>query len=169
MTVPIYGGRPSKLTPERAELIVGMVAKGMPLSTAAAKAGVGESTFFHWLAQGEHPKGRNARMYAEFRDRVYRAVKEAEGSAVEAIESAWRGGYVTARRRLKDGSVEESYAKPDWSAAAWYLERRHRDQWGKVDVVNVRLLAEHVAEQEGLTPAEREELERELAAILGTK
>jgi transposase-like protein len=46
------GGRPSKLTEERADAILQSVEQGSYLKVAALSAGVGESTLHRWLANG---------------------------------------------------------------------------------------------------------------------
>lgn len=46
------GGRPSKLTDERADTILQAVEQGSYLKVAAAAAGVGEATLHRWLADG---------------------------------------------------------------------------------------------------------------------
>ena len=48
-------GRPSKLTPERAQAIALAVSEGHYLQHAAAAAGVARSTVHSWLAPG--PEG----------------------------------------------------------------------------------------------------------------
>ena len=70
-------GRPSKLTPERQEAILGFIRAGVPNLHAAQLAGICESTFYHWLElakpgeDGEAPDPR----YLEFSE----CVKEGRG------------------------------------------------------------------------------------------
>ena len=167
---PSHGGRRTKLTPERASGILAMVRNGVPQEVAAKRNGVDASTYWRWLKQGEADHGRNAKLYREFRKNVESAISDAEGSAVEAVKRAWEGGATIAEREItrKDGSVvvERTLSKPDWAAAAWYLERAHRDRWSKTDQVNLRLLSDQIAQDESLTPEEREQLFTELAGFL---
>jgi hypothetical protein len=157
--------RPTKLTDERSQIIIDAVRNGVPRETAARLAGVAPSTLFLWLSKGQGSTSR----YSEFLESVERAGAEAEEEALEVIRQAARGGAVLGTRRYtkRDGTpvVEETRAKPDWQAAAWYLERAHRDSWTKTDRIDIKLLADHVAETEGLTPEERDELFRELSVI----
>jgi hypothetical protein len=160
-------GRPDKLTDERAQTIVDAVRRGVPRETAARLAGVAPSTLFLWLSKGQQAaSGR----YSEFSEAVDRAAAEAEETAIEAIRQAAQGGGMITTRTYtrKDGTVVEEItrAKPDWSAAAWYLERAFRDRWSRVERVDLKLLADQVAHDEGLTPEERDELFREVGIFL---
>src|SRR6266542_3709738 len=47
------GGRPSKLTPELAERLCGLVGTGALLKDVAAACEVGEATVHEWMARGE--------------------------------------------------------------------------------------------------------------------
>jgi len=72
-----------------------------------------------------------------FSDAVTRAMDISESVYVELIEEA---------------------AKKDWRAAAWMLERRHREDYGKrsrADVqVDVRRMVEDTAAEAGISPDE---------------
>ena len=102
------GGRPSKLTDALQTQIVADVKAGNYAEIAAKRAGIGEKTFYRWMAWGEQSRPR----YAEFRQ----AIRDAEGHA-EA-----RAVTVIAAEMAKD-----------WKAAAWYLERKFHDRWGRRD------------------------------------
>lgn len=93
-------GRPTKLDETRAEAIEKSIAAGGSRLSAAAAAGVHDSTLREWLqrgAKGEEP-------YAAFRARIKRAEAEAEQAMV--------------------GIVREAALDGTWQAAAWWLERR---------------------------------------------
>lgn len=160
-------GRPSKGTPERMAAIVAKVALGVPQEVAARACGVHPATMYRWKAQGE--RSRSGPFY-EFYESLGRAEAAFEADAVAGIQAVAEGGQLLRRSvtRHKDGSETEdcSYTRKEWTAYAWLLERRHRDRWGRTDRVDLRVLSEQVAADESLTPAEREELQRELAAFL---
>jgi hypothetical protein len=69
----------------------------------------------------------------------FHAVKKAESEAsvlvVRVVREAAKGGAVVRRtvRTLRDGTVKvvEKYARPRWQAAAWWLERRYPEDWGR--------------------------------------
>lgn len=99
-------GRPSKLTKEVHERIVSAVAKGCPLVSAAAAAGIGHTTVKTWMQKGETQKSGG---YAAFRADVVRARDVAVGQYVEMVNEA---------------------AVKDHRAAAWMLARLDPNRWG---------------------------------------
>ena len=99
-------GRPQKLTAEVARVLVESVAAGMPRRHAAARAGIGLSTFMLWMANGREgisdgPDGAN---YVELLERI----KRAEADAVQ-----------------RNVVLIQTHARKTWQAAAWWLERRY--------------------------------------------
>lgn len=109
MDKPKKKGRASKLTPETQARIVGALEAGCYFGAACQAAGIDESTGYRWMERGE----RGEAGYREFREAVKKAEGAAEAGAVAAIRSAYQGGT--------------------WQAAAWYLERKHPERWGKVE------------------------------------
>lgn len=144
--------RPLKLTPETRDKIVNAVTAGHYQGVAARLAGVGESTFYMWMAkgrEGEFP-------YCELVEAMAQAEAEAEAVRVQEIMAA---------------------GKLDWRAHAWYLERKFNDRWGKVDRVSAQVEHsgqvtqnhEYTIEQKLETDPESAELLRRLyARSLGT-
>lgn len=108
------GGRKSKLTPELQERICRLVREGNYLRVAALATGIHEATLYRWLADGEAEKSG---IYREFYVALKRAEAEAEARMVARIETA---------------------AVETWQAAAWYLERKYADRWGRRERVDVR-------------------------------
>lgn len=96
-------GRPSALTPEVGKTILRAIREGADRGAAARAAGVAPSTLRGWLQREEEP-------YSGFKV----ALEKAEG-ALE-VEAA-RLVFAAARRT------------PAW--AAWYLERKSPDVWGR--------------------------------------
>jgi len=114
--------RRDKLTPERFETIVRAIREGNTYRAAAGLAGVTESTLYNWLERGR--KARSGK-YLEFLEAVKKAEAEAEARHVRIVERA---------------------AAKNWTAAAWWLERRRPDDWslkqrvehsGRIDVRQV--------------------------------
>jgi len=92
-------GRPTKLTASVKETVLAALELGATRCHAAAAAGVGERTLYHWLEKGAaDTKGA----YWQF----LQDVKKAEGRCTVAL--------------LK---LIQSAAVTDWKAAAWILER----------------------------------------------
>ncbi len=102
------GGRPSKLTPERQARVCDAIRAGVPPETAAAYAGIDESTFYRWLQRGRGPDAEP--LYAGFGEAVRMAMAEWETRDILLIGEA---------------------AKSDWRAAAWRLERRLPKRYGR--------------------------------------
>ncbi len=144
----IMAGRRTKLTPEKIEGITRAVQAGHYFVTACKLNGISESVGYEWLArgQGTHPRPKTA-LYARFAEAVEKATAEAESRALVTIQKAALGGAPVVRskrtktttRTLKDGTVEtvtnsediEELTPPNWTAAAWYLERKFPDRWAK--------------------------------------
>lgn len=113
------GGRPSSLTPDVHRLIVKMLASGNYVETAAAAAGVDRMTIRAWLKRGAREKvGR----YAKFSRDVGKALGEAEASLLALIATA-------------------AYGSKQWQAAAWILERKFPQRYGR------RIQVEEAAER----------------------
>jgi len=107
-------GRPTKLTLEASGRIVQAVKAGNSLEVAAAFATVHRSTLQRWLQRGDPEKSaKRDAPYREFRAEVEAARAEAEVRAVARVTQA---------------------AEKDWRAAAWFLERRCSQRWGRSPV-----------------------------------
>jgi len=101
-------GRPTKLTSEVQEAIVSAIRAGNYMETAAAYAGIAKGTFYEWLRRGRRAKSGR---YRAFVDAVEIALAEAEVQDLQRIEDAAKNGV--------------------WQAAAWRLERKFPEKWGR--------------------------------------
>lgn len=104
--------RPSKLTPESQARIVQAIEVGATYELAAQFGGVVYTTFNDWMKRGEDAK--SGRFY-EF----YNAIKAAEGKAA-----------------IKWLALIDKAATDSWQAAAWKLERRYPETFGRRVVQN---------------------------------
>jgi len=77
-------------------------------TTAAEAAGIGKSTHYEWMEKGE----QGIEPYAEYADAIKKAEAIAEQNAVKVIKEA---------------------SRDNWTAGAWYLERKFPDKWGRKD------------------------------------
>lgn len=100
-------GRPSKLTPEVQQRVLQAIAGGNTKKDAAAYAGVGYRTLEAWLAD-QRPA------FQQFQQAV--AQKEAEAV-------------------VRNVTLIQKAAADTWQAAAWWLERRRPDDWGRKERV----------------------------------
>lgn len=132
--------RGHKLTEERRAAILNNLRTGLSVKSAAERTGVSYQTYADWLrrGRGEHPRLRQTQFWADFAAEVDRVLAEAEAQAIRKVHQA---------------------ADTDWRAAAWFLERRFRERWGRqteqpvaaggeVKVVFVDTLSEELAERE---------------------
>ena len=99
--------RPTKLTPEVHETIINSVKAGMTYRLACVRVDIDESTLYRWLTAGEtQVKGQ----FCEFRKEFMRALADSAEVLLNQI-------------RVK--------AYEDWKAAAFILEQRFPDDYGK--------------------------------------
>jgi transposase len=104
-------GRPSKLTPEVEARLLQALGTAAFKKTAAPYAGIGRSTLYRWLEQGEADieAGINSDL-RKFVERANKAEAEAELRLLAEITGA---------------------KSKNWRSAAWILERKHPNQWGR--------------------------------------
>lgn len=105
----IRPGRTTKLTPEVLKTICDGIEEGLPQKYAAARAGVGESTFYHWLKLGREAKSGKYREFLE-------SIKLAEAECI----------------RVNTMFIQVA-AKDSWQAAAWLLERRFPKDYARTE------------------------------------
>lgn len=143
-------GRPTRLTREIAKAIEDRVRIGLPLTVAAEQVSIGGGLACEWVQRGEgthcDPSKKKRRIYADFAERIKKAVADDQARRIGRIEQAARGGQVVARRTVTkpNGEVitEEKWSEPQWTADMTHLERRYPDQWG-------RRIVEHTGPQGG--------------------
>lgn len=104
---------PFKMTPETVAKLCTALEQGLPKYLAAAAAGIDQATLNMW-----RDKGR--RGVSELYIETYQLILAAEARAAE--------------RWLR--YIDAAAAQPNtWQAAAWALERRFREDFGRVDTV----------------------------------
>lgn len=103
--------RPTKLNPEVQRKIVQAISVGATYKLAAQYGGVTYNTFLNWMAKGETSK--SGQLF-EF----FNAVKEAEG--VAGVK--WLA------------VIDKASTNGQWQAAAWKLERRYPEDYGRTRV-----------------------------------
>ena len=98
----------SKLTPELQEKILRHLRIGAYVETAAACVGISRDTFYQWMKKG----ARGQKPYVAFAQAVDQALAESEARDLGTILKA---------------------SQASWQAAAWRLERRFPDRYGRHD------------------------------------
>ncbi|MGA5127755.1 hypothetical protein ACPCAG_31190 [Streptomyces pseudogriseolus] len=151
------GGRPRLLSEEVEARLVSASRTGIAVELAAEMAGISRTSFLRWMAlgraeveareAGEEPD-EEAEQYVALYEKVRTARAHAAARAMANIRRVADGGVVTkvTTRRFRDSvtgeiveeTVEDRTA-PDWRADAWYLERQHREHYGKDAVVAVEI------------------------------
>lgn len=96
-------GRPTRMTPDKIDQIATAVAGHLSLESAAELVGVSKDAVYYWFKKGQEAR-RNK--YTEFAERIK-----------------------SARALAKLDLVTKVAGAPDWRAAAWMLERRHREEF----------------------------------------
>lgn len=100
-------GRPTVLTQEIQDELVKYLSIGNYLETACDMVGVNTQMVKRWIYAG----ARGNPKYKEFSDAIKRAHAQAEVMLLALIDRAAQGGA--------------------WQAAAWRLERKFPDKWGR--------------------------------------
>jgi len=131
------------------EQIVERVRTGLDLTDAAASANITKQTIWNWrrrgalnralVAQGKPLATDDGDAYVKFVDALERAEAEAELVRLAIIQRAAEGGFKTTRETIKydaagdvlERTVVTEVSLPQWTAAAWYLERRHARKYGR--------------------------------------
>lgn len=99
-------GARTKLTTELQETVCELLRAGNYLHIATSQAGISPATHHEWIRKGEE----GTQPYADYKDAVTRAWEAAE---------------------VRNVTLIQRHAQGDWRAAAWYLERSRRENWGK--------------------------------------
>lgn len=108
-------GSVPKLTVQLIDAIAQAIRKGTYVETAVALTGISKQSFYRWLrdAEGENPN----ELCLKLSDAVKKAMAESEQRDLDVIDRAAQEGV--------------------WQAAAWRLERKHPDRWGRQSKVQL--------------------------------
>ncbi|MDP3767724.1 MAG: hypothetical protein Q8S13_06890 [Dehalococcoidia bacterium] len=106
-------GRPTKLTPEIAARIFQALRAGNNRPAAAHYGGISQETFQTWMRRG---RAARAGIHRDFLVGVEKAEADAQIASVAIIQSA---------------------ARKTWQAAAWWLERKFPQEWGRRERMEV--------------------------------
>ena len=107
--------RKPKLTEKMIETAEKLIAAGNYQRHVAQYLGIDESTWYRWLQKGERAQQNS--LYSK----LYKAVKKAEAEAV-----------------ARNVTIIQKAAQDTWQAAAWWLERKCPEEWGKKNKLDVQ-------------------------------
>lgn len=128
-------GRPALKVEDHIERLAEAILLGATYKLAAQYAGISYKTFEGWCQRAEHAAPGTP--LARLRERL------AEAEALAAL------GWLA--------KIERAADEGDWRAAAWKLERRYPEAWGRVARHDVRVSVEHmvarVAQELGIDTA----------------
>lgn len=109
-----------KLTHQLQEQIGNNITLGMPLKFAAEAVGITEQTFYNWLKRGEAESKGQFHDFAEY-------MKACQAKAVQL--------------HLK--LITKAATEGSWQASAWILERRHPEEFGRREKVELDANMKH--------------------------
>jgi hypothetical protein len=136
-------GRKSPLSKELIEKAHELIAAGNYAVVACQLLGICQATYYNYLKKGEKDLEAGVdSLELEFLKAIKEAEAEAEARNVALIQTAAQG---------------------TWQAAAWYLERKHKDRW------SVKSAVELTGKEGGPIEIEspRERIERRIISIAG--
>jgi hypothetical protein len=109
-------GSTPKLTKTLIEEVATSIRSGCYMETAAALSGISKQTLYRWFKEAQEESAPE--LLIELSDAVKKAMAQAEARDLAVIDKAAQDGV--------------------WQAAAWRLERKHPDRWGRQDRVEVQ-------------------------------
>ena len=136
------GGRPPKLNDKVIADIVNHLRIGCYLETAVVMAGVQKTIFYEWIKLAH----KGSKEHVKLLNAVEKAVEECTTRDLMVIDKCANGNegeYL----RDDDGKIvytqrgnpvmKKAATAPDWSAAAWRLQRRKPKEWGNTEKLEV--------------------------------
>jgi hypothetical protein len=169
--------RESKLNEDKQDRIVRLIREGNYASTAAGAAGIGTRTFFRWMKRGEDVSQACEEWddavdeWNELTDRQRRARPDLRPDWSSAPDERELPFWLFWQEVKKAEAVAEAEAigmiqsaanEGTWQAAAWYLERKFKDRWGKTEKVTHEGSIGHEHQLLPQTPQQIEAAQRRL-------
>lgn len=147
-------GQKGKISPEMIEKITKVIAAGNYANVACQFCGISEVTYYAWINRGIAEAERIEKLNAQ---------------GVEALPDKKEGIYLKFLKAIRKAETEGEVAAVahirnamgnSWQAAAWYLERKHHERYGRRDKsVNVNMNQEANVDLSSLSDEELVTLE----------
>jgi len=140
---------PCKLTLRARKIVYAAVEIGLPITRCHNLIGVNQSTMYTYLKYGEDPRYKK---FYNFRQKIKKIEKRREIEALKVIRESAKGGFKKVKTQIQTGDKgnvvtrTESTLSPQWQAAAWYLERKDKSNWGRDIMSQTKSAAELAAE-----------------------
>lgn len=144
-----YKSKPSKLTLRARKIVYAAVEAGLPVSRCHSLIGVNESTMYTYLKYGEDPRYEK---FYKFRQKIKKIERRREIEALKIIRESAKGGFIKKKTKVQTGdkgtviTTTETTLSPQWQAAAWFLERKDKSNWGRDTMGESKSVAELAAE-----------------------
>ena len=134
----------------RAVIYKGLEAR-LPISRCVELAGISFVTYREWMKRGTDP---DEPIYRAFRQKVKQLQADKEREALYIINKVAKGGYKVTETKVSLGPKGQEIQRktstkaPTWQAAAWFLERRYKEEYGRdpIDPLSKKTPAEYAAE-----------------------
>lgn len=107
----------------------------LPIVRACELAGVARDTYHAWMKKGEDPI--KYPKHAIFRANIKEIQADSEREALRIIRKVAKGNYKVTETSIETSPKGHTIKRttktkaPVWQAAAWYLERRLREHYGR--------------------------------------
>ncbi len=122
-------------TPATKKILYEALRARLPMVRACELAGISTTSFYSWMKKG---LDEDNRPYYKFRKKIMRIQAENEMEALDVIRAAAAGGRSIVETKVVVGQAKgheitrvKKVSTPSWQAAAWFLERRHREEYGR--------------------------------------
>lgn len=115
--------RPTKLTPQVQQNIVDALMAGNYFDAACAYAGITDRAGYYWMERGRKELERREGNVKEGTKRWLK--EEPFVQFLQAVKKA------DSHAEVKNVALIQKAANETWQAAAWWLERRFPQKWGR--------------------------------------
>jgi len=134
------GGRPTKFNADVAERLLNAIRLAAPMETACAIAGIHRDTLHDWSRRGaahletavlEYEKrDEKGTLKKDQQGQPWLLLRDARSRALAEFSDALKRAM--AECEVRDlGRIEKAAGAGVWQAAAWRLERRYPERWGR--------------------------------------
>lgn len=124
-------GRPTRLTEEVVLVILEALELGASDTQACDAAGINPTTFINWKNRGEKEQERLDALIASGTEDP--EPQENELPFLDLIKRISTARWNASRDAL--ASIKTAQREGNWNAAAWWLERKHPQEFGKAQVL----------------------------------